>query len=86
MEVIEFNYSHNDDYVYVFDYDDTYAIANKTDWDSVIEVDAQQLENYIIRAVKSREFLWFACSLDDASNGTYISLIPHENDEDAEND
>lgn len=68
----------NSDYVYIFNNDDPYEIANRTNWDSIPEVGVQDLEGYTVRVVRGKDFLWFACSQEEASNGEYTTLLPYE--------
>lgn len=77
VRTIEFYYGHDNEYIYVFDYDDPYEIANQTDWEKVPEVDAERLHDYILPS-RAGDFLYFDCSLEDASNGTPITLLPAE--------
>jgi len=77
VRTIELYYGRDNEYIYVFDYDDPYEIANQTDWEKVPEVDAERLHDYILPSMAG-DFLYFDCSLDEASNGTPITLLPRE--------
>lgn len=71
-------------HVYVFSSEDApYNIACRTKWDAVPIVESATLDDYVIRNVKGLDFLYFACSEEQASNGDYITLLPFvEHDED----
>ncbi len=66
------------EYVYIFNNDDPYEIANRTNWNAIPEVSVQDLKDYTVRVVRGKDFLWFACSQVEASNGEYSTLLPYE--------
>ncbi len=70
----------NDDgsgYVYVFSYEDTFEVINTVNLSSIPTVKKEDLTAYII-GTHSKDFLWFDCNLDEASNGNPAVLIPAE--------
>src|SRR5438067_246530 len=63
--------------VFVFsDQDTADAIVASFPLDRAPQVDARGLEGYIIRSVRGNDVLWFACSAEQASNGSYVTLLP----------
>jgi len=71
-------YSHGDsDYLYVFSSTDApYEIANRTDWKNVPDIDSEGLSAYVIGNVRGADFLYFACTIEQAANGDYVTLLP----------
>ena len=68
--------------VYLFsDCDTPLALLERTNADDIPFAGADELPHYIIRRVKGGDFLWFACSAQEASNGTPLTLM-HAKDED----
>lgn len=66
-----------DDYVYVYsDRKDPYEAANAVDWQAIPVIDANRLEDYIIRSVMGDDFLWIAPSREDLSNGQHLVILP----------
>jgi hypothetical protein len=69
--------------VYVFsDLDTPYDIANKVDFGTIPTVDEQSLDYYIVRSGFGKDFLYFACSGEEAGNGQCLTLMqPVETEE-----
>lgn len=71
------NYAPDSASLYVFsDEDDPITAVHNINLDSVPEVDDKSLTDYVIRAVRGSDFLWVACSQEQASNGDYITVLP----------
>jgi hypothetical protein len=54
------------------------------DLDAIPNIEASELNDYVIRMGKARDFLYVAPSKEDVSNGFYVNLMPVERQEDEE--
>jgi hypothetical protein len=68
------------DYVYVFNsnVDDPDGAWSQVifDNDKLPEVKASDLSEYVVRSSMGKDFLYFACSMEEASNLQYTTLLP----------
>lgn len=70
-------YAPDSDYLYVFSDEATpLDSVSNADLESIPEVTDKTLGDYIIRAVRGSDYLWVACSQEQASNGDYITILP----------
>jgi hypothetical protein len=68
------------DYIYIFNanVDDPHGEWNETRYsdDAIPEVKASEMNEYVVRSSMGKDFLYFACSLEEASCIKYTTLLP----------
>jgi hypothetical protein len=81
--------AHDNDFIYVFnpDIDDPDGEWEETDYDAIPEVNANALDDYIVRSSMGKDWLYFATSLEEGLSDRRMTLIPaalegEEGDED----
>ncbi len=73
------------EFIYLFSgNEDSYEMANRTDWEKVPQISLAKINKYIVRWVNGSDFLWFTSSLEEATNGGYITLMKAEEELDKE--
>ena len=71
------SYAPDDHHVYVFSAEMTpLEILDQVTLEELREVDAKALDAYIVRCGTGNDFLYFACDLNEASNGNPFTLAP----------
>lgn len=52
--------------------------------DEARQLDAESIGDFVINCVRGRDFLWIACTPEEVSNGTYVTLVPVEDQSEVE--
>jgi hypothetical protein len=80
MAAIDFYAGQEYDCVYIFNanLDDPDLEWNKQRYsdETIPEVKASEMEEYVVRSSMGKDFLYFACSLEEASCIKYTTLLP----------
>lgn len=76
------------DFVYIFNtnLEDPNAAWKRVSFDNLPEVTASELGEYVVRSSMGNDFLYFACSLEEAAIPSYTTLLPVRPIEDEEDD
>lgn len=70
------------EFVYVFsDDEEPYTVVQTHCPGDAPEKNATELDQYIIKTVKGKDFLYVASSLEEASNGSYVTILPWPEEE-----
>ncbi|MGO8902940.1 MAG: hypothetical protein ACLQU5_32055 [Isosphaeraceae bacterium] len=70
--------SRDTDFIYVYnaDIDDPDGEWDPTDYDAIPEVKANDLDDYVVRSSMGKDWLYFACSLEEGSSDRRMTLMP----------
>lgn len=66
--------------VYVFSdlgEDGAYGAATRADWSNLPMASVKDLHAYVVTTVDGADFLYFACSFEEASSSQYNTLLPY---------
>jgi hypothetical protein len=71
-------HSAGSDFIYVYNscVDDPDEEWGRTDYEAIPEVKAKDLDDYIVRCAMGKDWLYFACRLEDGSSDGIITLLP----------
>jgi hypothetical protein len=73
----------DNDFIYVYsdNIDDPQEAWDSVDYNTVPEVKADELDEYIVRSSMGKDWLYFACSPEEGSSDRRMTLLPCDSEE-----